>query len=519
MRLFTSLARPHVRRMVFGIVLYIAAASASTSQIWVLGKIIDDGLIARNGTTFAVWLAIASALVVLQPILWTLGMRNFTTSAAAAKADTVRLVTDHLNHAGAGTRGAVSSGEMVNLATEDADHTGQALDHAGFFINTFAMFCIGSALVWAIHPLLGVVIVAGSLATALITGPLLGRFQRRQSDYRAMIGDLAMQATDIVGGLRVLRGIGGDLRFAERYRERSEELRRNGYRVAVSSSWIHALKQSLPIVFVAAIAWVGALLTANGSITFGGLAAAFSFATVFIAVSGNFINTASTLVRDWVSAKRIVRFLGIEPDINTGGERHGAEGELYDPDSNLAVAPNALTVLVTDENAPALAACERLARHCDSEARWGATPLAEIDLGEIRQRVMLLTDEDYLFAQTLSDTLRVDAAAAHTAIETACAADVLSSLGSLEAEVADGGRNLSGGQRQRLRLARAIAAQRETLLMVEPTSAVDAHTESIVAERVAAARAGRTTLVVTSSPLWERHADRVLRMEDGKVRA
>jgi ABC-type transport system involved in cytochrome bd biosynthesis fused ATPase/permease subunit len=97
---------------------------------------------------------------------------------------------------------------------------------------------------------------------------------------------------------------------------------------------------------------------------------------------------------------------------------------------------------------------------------------------------------------------------------------VYSSLGStLDGQITNGGRNLSGGQRQRLRLARALAADAEVLLAVEPTSAVDAHTESLIAERVSASRAGRTTAVVTASPLWLARADQVAWMVDGKVRA
>jgi ABC-type multidrug transport system fused ATPase/permease subunit len=137
----------------------------------------------------------------------------------------------------------------------------------------------------------------------------------------------------------------------------------------------------------------------------------------------------------------------------------------------------------------------------------------------VRERVLLLRD-DYLFAQTLGETLRVDEARALAAIAAAGAGDVHSSLGStMDGEVTNGGRNLSGGQRQRLRLARALAADAEVLLAVEPTSAVDAHTESLIAERVAAVRAGRTTAVVTASPLWLARADQVAWMWDGKVRA
>jgi ABC-type antimicrobial peptide transport system ATPase subunit len=71
------------------------------------------------------------------------------------------------------------------------------------------------------------------------------------------------------------------------------------------------------------------------------------------------------------------------------------------------------------------------------------------------------------------------------------------------------GRGLSGGQRQRVVLARALAREPEVLIMVEPTSAVDAHTEAMIAERLAEYRRGRTTIVTTGSPLLLHHADRV----------
>jgi ABC-type multidrug transport system fused ATPase/permease subunit len=82
-----------------------------------------------------------------------------------------------------------------------------------------------------------------------------------------------------------------------------------------------------------------------------------------------------------------------------------------------------------------------------------------------------------------------------------------------------GGRNLSGGQRQRVRLARALHANPEMLLAAEPTSAVDAHTEAAIAERLAAVRAGRGTVVATTSPVLLDRADIVHYLVDGRVAA
>ncbi len=89
----------------------------------------------------------------------------------------------------------------------------------------------------------------------------------------------------------------------------------------------------------------------------------------------------------------------------------------------------------------------------------------------------------------------------------------------LDHPVRDRGANLSGGQRQRLSLARALAADTEVLVLRDPTTAVDAVTEQLIARNVAALRRGRTTLVITSSPALLDVADRVLVLDDGVVTA
>jgi ABC-type multidrug transport system fused ATPase/permease subunit len=100
----------------------------------------------------------------------------------------------------------------------------------------------------------------------------------------------------------------------------------------------------------------------------------------------------------------------------------------------------------------------------------------------------------------------------------AAAHDIVEALpGKLDGEVAERGRTFSGGQQQRLRLARALIADPEILILVEPTSAVDAHTEARIAARLGAARAGRTTVVCSTSPLVLDRADHVLYVEDGAV--
>nr|WP_317891403.1 ATP-binding cassette domain-containing protein [Saccharopolyspora pogona] len=97
-----------------------------------------------------------------------------------------------------------------------------------------------------------------------------------------------------------------------------------------------------------------------------------------------------------------------------------------------------------------------------------------------------------------------------SALHAADARDVMSALPA-DGLLDERARSLSGGQRQRLLLARALCADADVLILDEPTSAVDAHTEVRIAERVSEFRRGRTTVVLSQSPLWKAVADQVRR--------
>ena len=141
----------------------------------------------------------------------------------------------------------------------------------------------------------------------------------------------------------------------------------------------------------------------------------------------------------------------------------------------------------------------------------------------MRERIVVAEATPHLFSGLLEEELDVRGSATQDdllrVIATADAQDVLDSVpDGLAGELPEKGRSLSGGQRQRVALARALLIDPEILVLVEPTSAVDAHTEARIAARLADVRRGRTTLVVTASPLVLDHVDEVAFVQDGVVR-
>ena len=130
--------------------------------------------------------------------------------------------------------------------------------------------------------------------------------------------------------------------------------------------------------------------------------------------------------------------------------------------------------------------------------------------------------EPRLFSGPLRDELDIrgghsDAEIA-AALEAASAGEMLAQLDEgLDTWVDERGRSFSGGQRQRLSLARALLTEATILVLVEPTSAVDTHTERRIAERLGNARRDATTVVVSASPLVLEQTDLVYLLEDDVV--
>ena len=153
--------------------------------------------------------------------------------------------------------------------------------------------------------------------------------------------------------------------------------------------------------------------------------------------------------------------------------------------------------------------------------RGGGAALDDLPIDEVRRSIVVSQPDPHLFSGPVRRELGaddVDDLVLGRALHTADAADAVDSVdGGLDGELEERGRALSGGQRQRLALVRALLRDPEILILVDPTSAVDAHTEARIAERLVAHRAGATTVVVTASPLLLDRAHRVLVVEDGVV--
>ncbi|MFD9444308.1 ABC transporter transmembrane domain-containing protein [Streptomyces sp. NPDC060006] len=512
-----------------------SAAGALLATVWLvlmaltpylLARAIDDGLEPGDLAALTGWSAALLGLGVFNSVVGVLRHRTMTKVRMDANFRTVKAVVGQATRLGAGLSRQTASGEVVTIGVGDVLTISQSLTVVGPGVGAVAAYVVVAGLLLSVSAQLAAVVLLGVPVIVVLVGPLLGRLRGTESEYRERQGVLTARIGDLAGGLRVLNGLGGKGLFADAFRRDSQRLRAQGYRVGSVTSWIQALGVGLPTVFLAVVTWLAARLAAEGSLTVGELVAVYGYAAVLVGPVAFFVECGHQISRGVVAARRVVRFLALEP-LTTDGSVLDAPAEpsvLHDPRSGVRLAPGTLTALVGARPAESAAVVDRLGRYAASEATWGGVRLDGIALPQVRERILVADNEADLFAGTLRGLLSGrrdrDESAVARAVHAAVAEDIVLGLpDGLDTAVDGQGRSLSGGQRQRVRLARALLADPEVLLAVEPTSALDAHTEAAVAARLRAERSGRTTLVTSTSPLVLDQVDTVYYLVDGKVAA
>ena len=409
---------------------------------------------------------------------------------------------------------------FANAAATDAVSVAQVMDTQARGFGALVALVVVASLLVGTDPLLGLVVLVGVPLFTLGLGPLLRPLHARQSRQRAELGTLTGLGADTVQGLRVLRGIGGEDAFVARFARQSQQVRLAGRAVARTQSLLDAAQVLVPGAVVAAVTWLGARAVVDGRLTIGQLVAVYGYAAFLTTPLRTVLEVLDKATRAHVAAGRLCALLSTAPLLVDEGTRTAPPGDLLDPASGVRLRAGLLTAVVTERPQDGTALLDRVGRYpgVDASASLGGVLLADLPLSEVRSRVHLLDKAPVLFSGRLDEEVGGTPTQVATALADACAEDVVAAFPEGTATVlGERARTLSGGQRQRLALTRALASHAEVLLLDEPTSAVDAHTEARIAGRLQRARAGRTTVVCTTSPLVLDVVDEVHLLLDGRV--
>jgi ABC-type multidrug transport system fused ATPase/permease subunit len=547
-----------------------------------IGAAVQAGLVARNQTALIWWGLAVLFLGVAQAVFAMFVERLEMKARVESGYQTLRFVTRQVCDLGAAVGQRVSAGDLVTVGVSDITLIGEALAMGARGVGGVIAFAAVAVLMLVSSWPVGLLVLVAVPLILFVTTRLSRLLREQQRQVRGQQRELADQAVDIVRGLRVLRGFGGEEMFAGRYRDRSQRLRQAALGQARASALLGAATMFLPGILLVGVVTLAGELVLSRELTAGQLVAFYGYATWLTFPLNRMTYAVTKAMQAHVAAANITRLLRMKPDIdpranidpradidpraNIGPSPGAAPGPgmLADPESGLAIPARGFTAVVCSP-ADAIALSDRLGRYTESGVTYDGRPLAALPLAAVRKEILVTPGAAHLFAGplrreldpadtlaglpawqaapadgagTASDTAKGTASGATdgtasgtadgtaaddplwTAIDAASARDIIEALpDQLETSVAAGGRQFSGGQQQRLRLVRSLMADPGVLILIDPTSAVDATTEAAMAAGIEGLRRDRATVVFTTSSLLLHQAGHVVLVVDGSVAA
>jgi ABC-type multidrug transport system fused ATPase/permease subunit len=498
-----------------------------------------DAVTRRNRAELYTWSAVVLGLGAIQAVAGVLRHRRAVTNFLTAAVRVQQLVARQASDLGSDLTRHVDAGEVASIGTTDVQRIGRLLDVSARATGAVVSYLAIAALLFSSSWRLGLVLVVGAPVAAVLVLPIMRPLERRQNAERSARSEASSVAADTVVGLRVLRGLGGEEVFGRRYTAASQAVRAATVRTALTQSLLDALQVFVPGAILVVITYLGAQMVQAGTISTGRLVAFYAYAAFLTLPVQTLIEAATRWSAATVAADRVLTVLRRAPDLPRPSlpAAEPPVGPLTDPTTGLVVEPGVMTVVAATDPEDASRLAARLGRYVDTPGgapddavTLAGTPLAALALGVVRGRVLVVDREPQLLAGTVGGAVDVPAfrrrddgserPTVAEALDAAVAADIVADLtDGLATELSERGRTLSGGQRQRIVLAASLRADPEVLVLDEPTSAVDAHTEADIAGRLRQVRRGRTTVVLSTSPYLLEHADVVAFLDDGRVRA
>lgn len=502
-RLLRLAVRPRARALVAIATMSILGAASAALVPYFLGAILDA--VTRGGDLPWPLLAAATATFAASIVC---SVTNYGLSQhfqIDVDTELKGLVADAVCTDPHAVSAVAAAGEIATVISGDTERIAHhPLTRIRLVSSTIAFAIVTAYLLAASVPLTLVVLVAVPammLIATRVAAPLEDR-QEEQREQQGILGDLC---ADLGLGLRVLRGVGGEDAFHDRFARASRAAEHAGGQVARTQALLHASGLLLPGVLLLVVVGFGGLLALRGELAPALLVTFYAAATYLVTPIEAVVEFAAARSGGAVAARRIVEILDAPRRAAVSPGRCGGalepRGDLVDLTTGAAAAAGRLTVVEGPSEIGrrwgALTDRDRL--------RLGGQGLAAVSEESLREVLRYQPLRPTIFSGTVRELLdphgRASEADLRHALHLAGASDIVERLpAGLDEHLDAEGRTLSGGQRQRLALARSLLGDPPYLVLDDPVSALDAVTEVTVVRRVRRARAGRTTAVVSASP-------------------
>ena len=536
--------RPHAGKVVVIVVSSIASTAAYVSVPLIVKTVVDGPL--RDGDRDAIvrWAAVVAALAVAEMLL--AFVRRTLLAIVATELET-RLRDDlyaALQRLDVGFHDRWQSGQLLSRAMTDLAILRRFVAFGAVF------FVLITVQVLTIFGVLLTLHVPLALLTFALAVPVLVLCSRFEREYHAVVrriqdqtGDLTTSIEEGARGIRVLKAFGRWRESYEAYAARCREIHDSQLeRIRVHTKFVWLLG-IVPNITLTAVLLAGVLAVGSGGLTLGGLVAFVSYVLLLVfplellawimALAGEAESAAVRIyevfdtepaVRDRPGATDLgpvrgaIRLEGVGFR-HPGSERVALEGV------DLDVHPGETVAVVGPTGSGKTTLVTLLTRLHDPSAgriTIDGHDLRDVTLRSLRRNVGFAFEDPTLFSASVRENLLMGHPGATeeevlAALEVAQAHFALDLPWGLDTRIGEQGLSLSGGQRQRLALARAIIGRPPVLVLDDPLSALDVHTEALVQQRLRPLLADSTVFLVVHRPSTVALADRSILLEDGRL--
>ncbi|MDZ4089611.1 MAG: ABC transporter ATP-binding protein [Arthrobacter sp.] len=556
---FSSISRlyPHVKpiipRLILGLICALLASVVALTIPQVLRVLVNESL-QPGGSADAVW--IASALIlglgIAEAGLVAL-RRQFVINPATTVETRMRVsLYDHLQDLTVSFHDRWGSGQLLSRAMTDLNFLRRWMAFGAIMlVVTTLTVVIGVVVMFTMSWQLALIFLAAAVPIMIYGFRFRTRFSKVARRSQDQAGDLATTVEESVHGIRVLKAFGRSREALENFNEQAEELRQTEIVKAKHLATFSLVVTLLPELALGAGLVVGVMLASTGELSIGALVAFFATAAVIatpVEFSGMLLAmalTAKTAVdrhfevmdseNTITSPEQPRRPAALKGALSFNSATFAYEDAPDKPilkDINLDIKPGetmALVGITGSGKSALLQLVPRLYEVTDGSITIDGVDLREFSVEELRTVVAVAFEDTTLFSSSVRDNVLLGAPAGlpaerreealEEALDVAQAHFAYSLPDGLDTLIGEEGLSLSGGQRQRIALARAIAARPKVLVLDDPLSALDVHTEELVETRLREVLSDTTTLIVAHRPSTVALADRVALLEDGRITA